>query len=148
MTAGVERHSSFDRIAGAYDRARPTYPDAVFERIIDFAELESGARLLEIGCGSGKATLPFARKGYEIVALEPGPDLAAIAQRSLTPFPKVTLRSSRFEAWPLDHDGFDLVFAAQSLHWVDPEQRLVRARRALRLHTHIVVQLSRVLLII
>src|ERR1051325_3229879 len=65
------RRESFDAVAAEYDRVRPGYPESVFDRIAAYAELGADSRLLELGTGSGKATLPMARRGFSVVCLEP-----------------------------------------------------------------------------
>ena len=47
------------------------------------AGLAPGARLLEVGCATGKATVPLARRGFRITCVELGPELAAAARRNL-----------------------------------------------------------------
>jgi SAM-dependent methyltransferase len=90
-----------------------------------------GCRVLEIGCGTGQATLPLAEQGCEIVAVELGAELAAVARRKLERFP-VDVQNSTFEDWPLPAEPFDLVIAATSFHWVDPLVRVTKSADALR----------------
>lgn len=123
---------SFDAVADRYERLRPGYPEALVERVIEFAELDGDSRLLELGSGSGKATLPFARRGLRVLGLEPGVRLAALARASLVPFGDVEIRSTTFEAWPIEERSFDLVFAGQSYHWLAKDGRLERCARALK----------------
>jgi hypothetical protein len=52
MTA-VDLKGSFDRIAQQYQQARPSYPEAIYERMLEFAAIDSSARLLEVGTGTG-----------------------------------------------------------------------------------------------
>ncbi len=85
-----------------------------------------------MGCGTGQATVPFAERGYAIVALEPGPNLARIARKNLARFENVEVVQASFEDWTLEPKGFDLVISAQAFHWVDPDARFVKAADALR----------------
>ena len=55
---------TFNRAAGCYHRARPDYPVELFDDLVTVTELALGDRLLEIGCATGKATLPLARRGF------------------------------------------------------------------------------------
>jgi len=123
---------SFDRVAALYDQARPSYPDAVVERILAYAALGPSARVLEVGTGTGKATEPFARRGLRILGLEPGLNLADIARARLAPFSNVTVETVSFEDWSAPVAEFDLAFVAQAFHWLAPEQRLPKFARVLR----------------
>jgi SAM-dependent methyltransferase len=125
--------ATFDSAAELYHQARPGYPAGLYDELISLAGLEPASRLLEIGCGTGKATLPLARLGFEIACLEPGRNLAALAAGNLARYPAVTVVESGFENWdPPDQRPFDLVYAATSWHWIDPEARYGLAWRWLR----------------
>lgn len=124
---------TFDRAASRYHRARPDYPEALIDDVVQMAGLRPGDRLLEIGCGTGKATIPLARWGYGITCLELGPGLAAEARANLAPFADVQVRHASFDTWRTPAEaGFDLVFAATTWHWLDPETRYRRAWESLR----------------
>lgn len=120
---------TFDGAAELYDRARPGYPAQLFE---DFAVVTPGARLLEIGCGTGKATVPLAECGYEVVAVELGASLAEVARRNLARFRSVEVVTVAFERWPLPAEPFDAVFCATAFHWLDPAVRVSKSADALR----------------
>ena len=89
MTAEDQRErlrQTFDRAAVLYDRVRPDYPEALFDDLITVAGLTPGDRLLEVGCATGKATRPLARRGFRITCVELGAELAAAARRNLAGF--------------------------------------------------------------
>lgn len=111
--------TTFDTVAELYDRARPSYPDAVFDDLIDMTGVPAAGRVLEIGCGTGVATLPMAQRGYRITAVELGANLAAIARRNLAAYPGVRIETAGFEEWVPPGEPFDLVFAATAFHWLD-----------------------------
>ena len=67
---------TFDRAARLYDRVRPDYPEALFDDLIALAGLAPGDHLLEVGCATGKATRPLARRGFRITCIELGAGLA------------------------------------------------------------------------
>lgn len=134
MTADSRREAlrdTFDRAADRYQRARPDYPHALFDDLVAAAGLASGSRLLEVGCATGKATLPLARRGFRITCVESGPNLAAAARRNLAGL-DVAVVEARFEDWrPAAGQRFDLVFAATAWNWIDPAVRYARAWQAL-----------------
>jgi SAM-dependent methyltransferase len=123
---------TFDEAAELYDRARPGYPPAVFDDLAALAGLGPGARVLEIGAGTGKATVPLAERGYAVVAVEIGARLAAVARRNLAGFPAARVVVSSFEDWPLPAEPFDAVVAATAFAWIDPAARVTKAAAALR----------------
>ncbi|MDE1992353.1 MAG: methyltransferase domain-containing protein [Rhizobiaceae bacterium] len=122
-----ERRFTFNDVATLYGEIRPTYPDEVFDDIIAAAELAADGRILEIGCGTGQATLGFAARGLAVVALDPGAELIRLARDNLAGFPAVRFVETTFEGWDAGPARFTLVVAAQSLHWVQPEIRLAKA---------------------
>jgi len=133
-----EEHSrSFDRVADLYDAHRPAYPEALVESVIALAGLRPGSRILEVGSGTGKATAPFARRGFSILCLEPGHNLAAVAARKFADYPAVAFETVRFEEWPESQGKFDLVMAAQAFHWVPKEVGYAKAARALKPGGHL-----------
>jgi SAM-dependent methyltransferase len=122
------RHT-FNEAAELYDRARPAYPAQLYR---DLAAATGRGRLLEIGCGTGKATVPLAERGHRIVAVELGAELAAVARRNLARFERVEVVTANFEEWPLPAEPFDVVFSACAFHWIDPAIRGPKSAAALR----------------
>ncbi len=124
MTGDRSRlRTTFDEEALLYDAARPGYPDALFEDAVSLSGIPPGGRILEIGCGTGQATSPFARRGYSILCVELGENLAAVARRNLAPFPGVEVVTGDFESWTGEEGAFDLATSATALHWIDPSIR-------------------------
>src|SRR5271166_3357342 len=129
---------TFDTVADRYHQVRPAYPDQLYDALISAARLQPGARLLEVGGGTGKATRPLAERGFSITCLEPGPHLAAVARRNLAGRGDVRIIEEAFEDWePHGAAGFDLVFAATAWHWIDPAVGYRLAWRALRPGGHL-----------
>jgi SAM-dependent methyltransferase len=130
---------TFDGIAGRYQEARPEYPGELYTALVSLAGLrpETGA-LCEVGPGSGKATLPLARRGFRITCVELGAALAEEARHNLAGFPRVTVVNADFESWrPASPEGFGLVFAATAWHWIDPGVRYRKAWELLKPGGHL-----------
>jgi SAM-dependent methyltransferase len=136
MTLGhrfADRRMSFGSVAERYDAVRPAYPVAAVDAVLEYAGLGRGARALEIGAGTGQATAQFAERGLEVLALEPSPDMAAVARRRFKgTHPSVTVVEAEFERAELPARTFDLVFAATSWHWLSESVRWARTAAALR----------------
>lgn len=87
-----ERRLAFGEVAEQYDRTRPSYPDALVDDVLALAPTDHGAaRALEVGAGTGKATVMFAARGASVVALEPSPEMAAIAERNTARYTNVVI---------------------------------------------------------
>jgi SAM-dependent methyltransferase len=130
--------ATFDSAARLYHQARPDYPDELYDELVRLAGLRPGDRLLEVGCATGKATIPLARRGFQITCVEMGAGLAAEARRNLARFPGVQVIQAAFETWrPPGMAVFDLVLAATAWHWIDPAVKYRRAWELLRPGGHL-----------
>ncbi|MGH8775609.1 MAG: class I SAM-dependent methyltransferase [Jiangellaceae bacterium] len=123
---------TFDEVPELYDRVRPGYPEELFDHLAELVGLRPRSRVLELGCGTGQATLPLARRGYEVIAIELGAALAEVARRKLAAFASTRVVNAAFEEWLLPAEPFDVVVAATSFHWMDPAVRLAKSADALR----------------
>ncbi len=128
----MDLRDTFNEDAERYDRSRPGYPAALFDDLAATTGLREGARVLEIGPGTGQATVELLRRGYHVTAVERGPNMAAVLQRNIAAFPVAKVFVSGFESWPLPDEPFELVFSATAFHWIDPVVRIVKAASALR----------------
>lgn len=122
----------FGTDAERYDRVRPGCPAALLTDLRRLAGLSTGSRVLEIGCGTGQATVPLARLGCTVTAVELDPAMAAVARRNLAGFPAVDVVVAAFEEWPLPAEPYDLVLSVTAFHWLDPAVRMMRCADAVR----------------
>lgn len=113
-----------------YEAGRPEYPKRVYDVLTERCGLVAGARVLEIGPGTGRVTRRLLKCGAQVVALEPDPALAAHLSREL-PGDFELIRES-FEDVQLEDADFDLVVAAMSFHWVDQNVGLAKLGRVVR----------------
>ena len=122
MSSANRRHLrvTFDQVAERYDTARPGYPAEMYDDIVALTGVPDGGDILEIGCGTGQATIPFAERGYHIHCIELGAELATIARRKFATYPNVAVHVGAFETFPLADAAFDLAISATAFHWVDP----------------------------
>ncbi len=135
MGESPESGLHFERVADIYSRARPPYPDAVYERLVEFGVVGPGHRLLEIGAGSGQATSRLVEAGGVVTAVDPGPVLSAQLAR-LVPAAEVIVDTfeNAVAGGRLPHDWYDSVCIATAFHWLNPAVALPAIQRILVPH--------------
>ena len=117
--------ASFGLAAQAYDRGRPSYPEAALDAL-----LPPGARdVLDLGAGTGKLTRQLVARGLAVTAVEPSDGMRAQLVANL---PGVPALAGRAESIPLPDSSCDAVLVAQAWHWVDPALALPEVARVLR----------------
>ena len=95
-------------------------------------ELSPGERLVDLGCGPGAAARAAARRGAEVVGVDPAPVMlkvgGLVTRRSLP----VRFVEGSAEALPLDDDSADVVWSLASVHhWADVGAGVAEVRRVL-----------------
>jgi ubiquinone/menaquinone biosynthesis C-methylase UbiE len=129
--AGERRGEVFDAVAEAYDRERPSYPDELVDAACSIAALESGSRVLEVGCGTGKLTESLVERGLAVDAVDPGSNMIAFARKRVRDSDAVEFHLGRFEEVSLPEQVFDAVFSAAAFHWIAPDVGWAKAARCL-----------------
>ncbi|GAA4891910.1 class I SAM-dependent methyltransferase [Streptomyces coeruleoprunus] len=124
------RARSFDRAAAQYAAHRPSYPPALYDALEELSGRRlAGARVVDVGAGTGIGTAPLIGRGARVVAVEPGDGMAAEFRRAL---PDVPLVRGDGNHLPLATGSADFVTYAQAWHWTDPARSVPEARRVLR----------------
>jgi SAM-dependent methyltransferase len=118
-------NASFDVYANDYHSVRPGYPVSLFNDINVQCGINNDSRILEIGAGSGIATIELAKYGCKVIAIEPGAHLAAIAKEQTRKFKNVEIFEGTFENFHVK-DKFDAVLAFTAFHWLSEEDRYQR----------------------
>ncbi|MDH6143659.1 SAM-dependent methyltransferase [Kitasatospora sp. GP30] len=126
-----EQSRIFGEVADLYDAARPGYPSELFDTVLDYAKSAEHSTALEIGAGTGKATVPLAARGVPLVCVEPDPRMAEVLRRNTARHPGVTVEVGGFEEWQPGERRFGLLFAATCWHWIDPTRRWELAHQVL-----------------
>jgi len=122
--------------AELYDRHRPRYPRPLIEGLVTSV----GARVLDVGSGTGIAATQLAEAGAEVLAVEPDQRMARVAAAKGIP-----VEQSTFEAWRPAGRAFDLVVFAQSFHWVDTRPALGKVATILRPGGRLAILANRIL---
>ncbi|MEV7772875.1 methyltransferase domain-containing protein [Kitasatospora sp. NPDC086791] len=121
---------SFGAVADEYHRARPGYPDGLFDAVERlWGRGLRGSRVLDVGAGTGIATRLLAARGADVVAVEPS---AGMAARFVASSPALPLVRGTGDDLPFRDDSADLITYAQAFHWTRPERSVPEAVRVLR----------------
>lgn len=112
-----EQAQIFGEDAAQYERFRPGWPRELMEAIVAGT---GSSPVLEIGAGTGKATKALVALGKSVHVLEPDARMAAVLQLNCGDAP-VAVDLVGLEEALLPTARYELVVAAQSWHWVDPE---------------------------
>jgi SAM-dependent methyltransferase len=115
---------SFGADAGRYDRARPSYPTAMVDRIV--AE-SPGRDVVDAGCGTGISARLFQAAGCRVLGVDPDPRMADLARES-----GLEVEVATFEQWDAAGRTFDAVIAGQAWHWVNMTAGAAKAAGVLR----------------
>lgn len=118
----LELRRAFDADAANYDRFRPGYPPELFAEIVRYSGLGAGSRALEIGLGTGQATVPILRTGCRVTAVELGENLCRFAREKFGDERRLTIVNGDFNTVPLEKGAYDLIYCATAFHWLAPEE--------------------------
>nr|WP_030761962.1 class I SAM-dependent methyltransferase [Streptomyces sp. NRRL F-2664] len=124
------RARSFSSAAARYAANRPSYPPELFDALTELAGFPlAGARVADVGAGTGIATSLLEARGARVVGVEPGEGMAAEFRRRNPRTPLVRADGNQL---PLASGCLDLLTYAQSWHWTDPDRAVPEALRVLR----------------
>jgi SAM-dependent methyltransferase len=120
---------SFETVAADYERHRPEYPEEALRWAGHQLGLEEGARVLDVGAGTGKLTRGLVALGYEVVAVEPGGPMLEQLRQAV---PEAEALEGPAEAIGLPDASVNGAFAAQAYHWFDRERAVPELHRVVR----------------
>jgi SAM-dependent methyltransferase len=124
-----DRAEAFGTVADQYDRARPDYPEALVDSLLEdrVRSASPSPQVLDVGCGTGIAARQFVARGCLVLGVEPDERMAAVARRH-----GLAVDTGRFEEWDATDRRFDLLVSGQAWHWVDPVRGALKAGMVLR----------------
>jgi ubiquinone/menaquinone biosynthesis C-methylase UbiE len=128
LFANVDRFNNF---AETYDDYRPRMPVVLPEILKQLAQVVSPALVVDVGCGTGLSTRPWAQHAQAVIGVEPNDDMRQMAvDRTTTP--NISYRAGFSTQIDLPDDSADIVTISQAFHWMEPAPTLAEMARILR----------------
>ena len=112
---------TFDTASTVYEKMRPGYVDALYQEIFAYIPMDASCKVVEVGIGTGQATLPILTTGCKLTAVEYGESLAEKCRAKFRDYPTFSVITGKFEDADLERDSYDLVFCATAFHWIPEE---------------------------
>jgi ubiquinone/menaquinone biosynthesis C-methylase UbiE len=136
----MDKKQSFTGLADNYQKARPTYPQELFQTLIDnLVDVNNNDTinvLVDVGCGTGISTrllyqsLDNNNMNVKVFGVEPGHDMRQTAIENSSD--KIQYVEGSAESIPVEDSSVDIVTAAQAAHWFDRPKFYAEAKRVLK----------------
>jgi ubiquinone/menaquinone biosynthesis C-methylase UbiE len=139
MSENVKLRTTFNNVSSLYDSVRPNYPEQLFDDLIETVQLQKDAKLLEIGPGTGQATKPFVKRGFNITAVELGNNLADFVRKKFADNNNFKVITGAFENIDLKDKSFDLIYSATAFHWIKSEIKFSKPYEILKKGGHLAI---------
>lgn len=123
---------TFDTAVSNYDKMRPGYVDEIYQAIFKYVPIDENSNVVEVGSGSGQATLPVLKTGCKLTAVEYGENFSELLKSKFKAFPKFSVVTGKFEEVSLEEEAFDLIFSATAFHWVPEKEGYEKVYRMLK----------------
>lgn len=128
----MELKLKFNEDAANYDKARPSYPNELFNDIIAYSNINQNSNILEIGIGTGQATRPFLELGCKVTAVELGSDLAEYTSTKFASYNNFSIINADFIEADLKSGCYDLIYCATAFHWLPQEEAYRKIKKLLK----------------
>jgi len=116
----MDLRKKFNEDAAKYDKMRPLYVKELYSDILGYANL-SEAKVLEIGIGTGQATLPFLKQGFQITAVDLNSAMIEFSQKKFFMYKNIDYINQAFEDIVSKNDDYDIIYSASAFHWIDEQ---------------------------
>ena len=125
----MEASESFSRVSDDYQKYRPGYPEALYDRIISLSPPRSDSCLLDVGCGTGNVAKAFTNSYPLICGVDPSFEML---RHGANQSQSVYWLRGVAERLPLRPNTVDCITVGQAFHWFEPQAFLEETKRALK----------------
>ncbi len=103
------------------------YVEPAFVAALDALGVKTGTRMLDIGCGAGRALRLAADRGADVSGLDASPGMLEYARRRV---PGATIVQGELQSLPFPDQAFDVVTGFNSFQYAaEPSEALLEAKR-------------------
>lgn len=121
----------FFRNPDIYDKYRPSPPQELLDQLLVMNGAAKPDRVVDLGCSTGNSTRAWAPLVHKVIGVEPSPELCAFA-RTQCDSSNVEFKEGFGHDTGLPTACADIVCAASSIHWMDPEPTSAEIHRILK----------------
>jgi len=129
MSIHPDAAQGFAAGAEAYERGRPSYPDAAVASLAETLDIRPGRVVLDLGAGTGKLTRLLVPRFARVVGVEPDDAMRAVLEE-VVPGAKALAGSA--ESIPVGNGEVDAVFSGEAFHWFASPETVAELERVLR----------------
>jgi SAM-dependent methyltransferase len=127
--SGSAPADAFGRVADAYERGRPGWPEEALDRAAGELGLAGDATVLDLAAGTGKLTRLLVPRFRRVLAVEPDDEMRTMLERLVS---RAEPLAGFAESIPLDDESVDGVFVGEAFHWFDYRRAYAEVQRVLR----------------
>ena len=123
----------FGQTASDYAKHRAGFPDRFFDRLFKDCIVAKGARVLDLGTGTGTVARGLAKRGCLVTALDPSE--AMLEQAKVLAHEEgadIQFVQAQAEQTHLPSGSFDAVTAGTCWHWFEKPKAVLETRRVLK----------------
>ncbi|MBI1276307.1 methyltransferase domain-containing protein [bacterium] len=123
----------FGRQVAHYQKGRVMLETPEVGRWLAHMKVPPDSAVADVAAGTGNLTVPLAKLGYQVTAIEPNDAMrGALADRlQVEGITTVAIKPGTAEKLPLEDQSVHLIGVANALHWFDPAKAKPEMRRAL-----------------
>ena len=129
------RKQEYDRLAPIYDRRWQNYISKSLSFLLNFADIDTSAIILDLACGTGELAKLLLEQNpqQQITGVDISESMLEIAHNKLDTYSNVSLLRASVTSLPFDNDSFDLIICANAFHYFEnPELALTEMKRVLK----------------
>lgn len=121
----------YSALAQAYLK-RPDYAESAIDKILSVSGISKVDKICDVGAGVAHLTIPLAKRGFEVVAVEPNDQMRHYGIERTKQFPNVRFVEGTGEHTEQAENAFALVTFGSSFNVCDRQQALVETARILK----------------